>query len=171
MLFICVGFYDISRENLYNNHKSGRAWPLRKCCDLFVFVESFPLRVHVRVRVCVRSVFVCFLFAANWFDWRAQTGKSDDGNDFLGSLLFPLYCGCGYAPGIVFGVLGEHKSVTSYGFGFVFGDAQGAIIVATAAHFMSAWMPLRPPPPTYRIWGKAGKACSALGIKSGNCGN
>lgn len=25
--------------NLYNNHKSGRTWPLRKCCDLFVFVE------------------------------------------------------------------------------------------------------------------------------------
>lgn len=34
--------------NLYNNHKSGRTWPLRKCCDLFVFVEcSLRLRAYL----------------------------------------------------------------------------------------------------------------------------
>lgn len=47
--------------NLYNNHKSGRTWPLRKCCDLFVFVE------------CSLQFF--FYLSANWFDWRKEQVK------------------------------------------------------------------------------------------------
>lgn len=51
--------------NLYNNHKSGRTWPLRKCCDLFVFVE------------CSLQFF--FYLSANWFDWRKQHVEAVEG--------------------------------------------------------------------------------------------
>lgn len=132
-----LAFYDISRENLYNNHKSGRAWPLRKCCDLFVFVESFPLTMSSRRRW--RSVcgwgwgsqfclfFICsqliWLAAGSWWEWWWAWFF------WVAAML--------HAPGIVSGA-GAHKNLTSYGFGSVC-DARNRLCCHSGSLYV-AWM-------------------------------
>lgn len=129
-----LAFYDISRENLYNNHKSGRAWPLRKRCDLFVFVESFPLTMSSRMAECVCGwgfqfclFFICsqliWLAAGSWWErWWAWFF-------WVAAML--------HAPGIVFGA-GAHKNLTSYGFGSVC-DARNRLCCHSGSLYV-AWM-------------------------------
>lgn len=72
--------------NLYNNHKSGRTWPLRKCCDLFVFVE------------CSLQFFFLFVRQLIWLTEAACGGERGERHVQRGSGVCasaPLLCSLG----------------------------------------------------------------------------